>query len=61
MGFDAAKFLAMAAVVLGLVIFVVLLQLTFGAPAILASAQGGRRSVKVGRCREDRPSRFAQR
>ena len=42
MGFDAAKFLAMAAVVLGMVLFVVLLRATFGAPAILASERGGR-------------------
>jgi hypothetical protein len=41
-GLDAAKFLAVAAIVLRLVLHVVLLGATFGAPAILAPARRGR-------------------
>ena len=41
MGLDATKFLTMAAVILGLVLFAVLLRATFGAPAIPAPASRG--------------------
>ena len=42
MGFDAAKLLAVAAIVLGLILCVGLLGATFGAPAIPAPARWGR-------------------
>ena len=53
MGLDASKFLAVAAVVLGLVIFVVLLRATFEASAIFAPARLGEGGREGERCREE--------
>ena len=48
MGIDGSKFLAMAAVVLGLVLFVVLLRSTLGATAIFALARLSRLLIRIG-------------
>ena len=53
MGLDAAKFLTVTAVVLGLVLGFGLLRAAFGAPAIPTSAQGGEGEREGQRCRED--------
>ena len=61
MGLDAAKFLAVADIVLGLVVCVGLLGSTFGAPTIPAPARWGEEEREGERCREERLVLFVRR
>ena len=61
MGLDAATFLTMAAVVLGLILRVGLFGATFGNPAIPAPARRGEGDREGERCREERLVRLVRR